>query len=86
MAFGQVDPTQAVAPRRPWLFCVGESGSRSADDPVVERRSWEAGQTPWSFPSGRNHSPDHLSIGEWLGQCGQDLNILDNTGLFAMVL
>ena len=51
-AFGQLDPIQAPRPRRPWLSCVGESGSRYEDDLGVERRGWEAGQAPWIFPIG----------------------------------
>ena len=43
---GQFDPIQAPVPRRPWLSCVGESGSRCEDDLGVERRGREAGQVP----------------------------------------
>ena len=50
VAFGQFDPIQALGPRRPWLSCVGESGSLCEDDLGVERRAWEARQAPWIFP------------------------------------
>ena len=50
VALGHFDPIQAPGPRRPWLSCVGESGSRYEDDLGVERRGWEAGQAPWMFP------------------------------------
>ena len=45
-ALGQFDPIQAPAPRRPWLSCVGESGSLCEDDLGVERRRREACQAP----------------------------------------
>ena len=45
-ALGQFDPIQAPGPTRPWLSCVGESGSRCEDDLGVERRGREAGQVP----------------------------------------
>jgi hypothetical protein len=48
-AFGQFDPIQAPVPTRPWLSCVGESGSRCEDDLGVERRGREAGRAPWIF-------------------------------------
>ena len=41
---GQCDPIQAPVPKRPWLSCVGESGSRCEDDLGVEHRGSEAGQ------------------------------------------
>jgi hypothetical protein len=44
VALGQFDPIQAPRPRRPWLSCVCESGSRCEDDLGVDRRGWEAGQ------------------------------------------
>ena len=46
VALGQFDPIQAPGPRRPWLSCVGESGSRCEDDLGVDRRGSEAGQAP----------------------------------------
>ncbi len=46
VTFGQFDPIQAPVPRRPWLSCVGESGSRCEDELAVERRGLEAGQDP----------------------------------------
>jgi len=42
----QFDPIQAPGPRRLWLSCVGESGSRCEDDLGVERRGLEVGQVP----------------------------------------
>jgi len=42
----QFDPIQTQVPRRLWLSCVGESGSRCEDDLGVERRGFEAGQVP----------------------------------------
>lgn len=45
-ALGQYDPIQAPGPTRPWLSCVGESGSLCEDDLGVERRGSEAGQAP----------------------------------------
>lgn len=62
-ALGQFDPIQAPGPTRPWLSCVGESGSLCEDDLGVVRRGSEAYQAPCCSPSGRNHSPDHHSIG-----------------------
>ena len=52
VALGRFDPIQAPGPRRPWLSCVGESGSLCEDDLGVERRAWEARQAPWMFPLG----------------------------------
>lgn len=49
-ALGQFDPIQALGPKRPWLSCVGESGSRYEDDLGGERRGWEAGQASSMFP------------------------------------
>jgi hypothetical protein len=46
-ALDQVDPIQPPGPRRPWLSCVGESGSQYGDDLGFERRGWEVGQAPW---------------------------------------
>jgi len=46
VTFGQFDPIQAPVPRRPWLSCVGESGSRCEDELAVERCGSEAGQEP----------------------------------------
>lgn len=45
-ALGQFDPIQAPASRRPWLSCVGESGSLCEDDLGFERRRREACQAP----------------------------------------
>lgn len=45
-ALGQFDPIQAPAPRRPWLSCVGESGSLCEDGLGLERRRREACQAP----------------------------------------
>ena len=84
-ALGQFDPIQALGTTMPWLSCVGESGSRYEDDFDVVRRRWGPGQTLWMFPPVRNHSLT-LASDQLVGQCRQDLNILDNTGLFAMVL
>jgi len=46
VTLGQFDPIQTPGPRRPWLSCVGESGSRCEDDLGVERCGSEAGQEP----------------------------------------
>ena len=62
-AFGQCGPIQARGPKRPWLSCDGESGSRYEDNSGVARRGWEAGQAPWMFPLREKYSLDHLSIG-----------------------
>ena len=35
-AFAQLDPIQALEPRRPWLSYVGESGFQYEDDLGVE--------------------------------------------------
>jgi hypothetical protein len=43
---GHCDPIQVPGPRRPWLSCVGESGSRCVDALGIERRGAEAGQAP----------------------------------------
>ena len=91
VALGQCDPILAPGPKRPWLFCVGESGFLCGDDLGFEHRGYEACQAPWIFPLYEESFREiilraTLASGEWEGQRGQDLNILDNTGLFAMVL
>ncbi len=50
VTLGQFDPIQAPGSRRPWLSCVGESGSQCEDDFGLDRRGWEASQAPWKFP------------------------------------
>lgn len=46
VTLGHCAPIQAPGPRRPWLSCVGESGSRCVGAHAVERRGSEAGQAP----------------------------------------
>jgi len=86
VALGQCDPIQVPGPRKPSLSCVGVSGSLYEDDLDGECHGWEAGQMPLMTPNLRETIFFRLASDEFPRQRGQSLNILDTTGLFAMVL